>query len=154
MYNLQVMKNRYIAPTLAVTLALGACSPEGNNTSSPSQEVTASSGADLRIHNTVQVKNIKEVPIQLSNNPNTWSQETNTGNFAAGALATAVCIVEVPNYPESASVYVYSSIPEHVQGYAGVDGASTKEVEGQQQLAPGYDTLAATLPACLPDFKG
>lgn len=149
------MKNRYIAPTLAVTLVLGACTSEtGTNSTSSSQENTASSSTDPRIHNTVQVKNILNVPILLSDNPETWSQETNRGSLPAGALATAICIDNMPAFPGSSSVYVYHSGETRIEGYASVDSASTKDTVGPHQLEPGYEVLAATLPDCKPGFKG
>lgn len=141
------MRKELLAAGLTATLALNGC---GSGEQEPSPPPTTISTAPTTAANPVRVKNIRQFPIEISDNPNTATPATRRGFIEAGQTALAKCLVPgAPGYPEATSLLVETDEGgKGVEGYIGVYSAGTKTEDNELQLEPGLATLQAQLPEC------
>lgn len=132
------MKREILPTTAAALLALGltaACTeadprkPEIGHTTLTNQPDAAEQ---------LPVTNISEHPLDVSDNPTSTNIYTRKGFLEAGQTALASCIVTVPGFPESTSVFVtFDDAEGAVEGYVGTHAPYDPSGRGgEPQLEP------------------
>lgn len=134
------MRKRAIALGLAATLTFPACTVEGNN--GGESEPTASATEQPT---EMTIRNILGVKIDMHDNPITYSPANKRGEIAAGATATATCIIANEGRPDQSDLFVRNAAGE--EGFISISAAGGKEEEPVRQVDPGYEELKH-LPPC------
>ncbi|HSW37175.1 MAG TPA: hypothetical protein VLG37_02270 [Candidatus Saccharimonadales bacterium] len=129
------MKRELLGLGLAATVALTGCEGGNQESKTPLPRVTGG----------IVVKNILNVPLLLSDNPDTYNSKTKKGKIEAGGTAFAGCIVYRKDYPKNSQLLVSHGKDT---GYVGVYTAGSKTTEPKPQIEPGLDALRTQLPDC------
>jgi hypothetical protein len=134
------MRRKALALGLATTLAFTGCSTEGKNggESEPTTPATEQVAE-------VTIRNILGVKIDMSDNPSNYSPANKRGEIAAGATATATCIVVNEGSPDQSKIFVRNA--EGDEGFISIVAGGGKEEEPLRQVEPGYEELKH-LPPC------
>jgi len=91
------------------------------------------------------IRNILGVKIDMGDNPNNYSPANKRGEIAAGATATATCIIVNAELPEQSHIFVHDEAGE--EGFISISSPGDKDESPEPQITPGYDELKH-LPPC------
>jgi hypothetical protein len=97
----------------------------------------------------IEVTNISSYDIEMSKNPQMYTPDLRAGTIKVGQKAMATCLRAHSDSPERMGMRV---VHEREVGYISLFSASSKDVEGTQQIEPGFDKLKE-LPPCYPPVK-
>jgi hypothetical protein len=134
------MRKKAIALGLATTLAFAGCSTEGK-----SGGESGSTAPTTEQKTEITIRNILGVKIDMSDNPSNYSPANKRGEIAAGATATATCIIANEGRPDQSDLFVRNA--EGDEGFISIAAAAGKDEEPLRQVDPGYEELKH-LPPC------